>query len=225
MCWHCSREAQRRAARVVVGHACGLSERRRYGSTRGAVHAVRVRASRLDAPGAVRVRERGVRAGRAVRLLGQVAWKGGVVGREAAQARERGMELAWRARGERERGVARRGRKRGRREGREEKKEKEKEKRGKKKWKKKEKEIEEKKMGGRERKRRGGGARQRRPRPRSATRGVRLQEVGHAVGGERGKKRRARFAASGRDTSRRIEKWMGRELKPGVGLFRRISGT
>ena len=96
------------------------------GSARGAVHAVRVRASRLDAPGAVRVRERGVRAGRAVRLLGQVAWKGGVVGREAAQARERGMELAWRARGERERGVARRGRKRGRREGREEKKEKEK---------------------------------------------------------------------------------------------------
>jgi len=139
--WHCSGEAQRRAACVVVGHARGLSERRGYGSTRGAVHAVRVRASQLDAPGAVRVRERGVRAGRAVRLLGQVAWKGkgGAVGREAAQARERGMELAWRARGERERGVARRGRKRGRREGREEKKEKEKEKRGKKKWKKKKK--------------------------------------------------------------------------------------
>jgi len=66
------------------------------GSARGAVHAVRVRASRLDAPGAGRVRERDVRAGRAVRLLGQVAWKGkgGAVGREAAQARERGMELA-----------------------------------------------------------------------------------------------------------------------------------
>jgi len=59
--------------------------------------------------------------------------------------------------------------------------------------------------------------------------------VGHAWraaagGGARGrrgerKKEGARFAASGRDTSRRIEKWMGRELKPGAGLFRRISGT
>ena len=202
MCWHCSGEAQRRAARVVVGHARGLSERRGYGSTRGAVHAVRVRASRLDAPGAVRVRERGVRAGRAVRLLGQVAWKGGVVGREAAQARERGMELAWRARGERERGVARRGRKRGRREGREEKKEKEKRKEGKRNGKRKRNRGKE---NGREGAVRASGDRDR-GRPRVACGRGRW---GHAVGGERGRRRGekggAGFAAAGHDASR----WMG----------------
>ena len=77
VCWHCSGEAQRRAARVVVGHARGLSERRGYGSTRGAVHAVRVRASRLYAPSAVRVCGRGVRAGRGgVRTPGPAGWSG-----------------------------------------------------------------------------------------------------------------------------------------------------
>ena len=150
---------------------------------------------------------------------------GGVAAREGRgrPEREQGVRGGSRPGGARASGSEAEGeeRKEGGREKKKGKREKGKEKKGNGK---KEKEIEEKKMGGRERKRRGGGARQRRLRPRSATRGVGPREVGHAVGGERGK-RRARFAASGRDTSRRIEKWMGRELKPGVGLFRRISGT
>ena len=64
----------------------------------------------------------------------------------------------------------------------------------------------------------GGGARQRRPRARSATRGVRPAGGGARVGGgERGKRRGekggARFAAAGHDASH----WMGRALKSGVG--------
>ena len=71
------------------------------------------------------------------------------------------------------------------------------------------------KRGKRERKRRGGGARQRRPRPRSATRGVvtRVRATGDGARGQEGREEKgerekegARFAAAGRDASR----WMGK---------------
>jgi len=61
----------------------------------------------------------------------------------------------------------------------------------------------------------GGGARQRRPRPRSATRGVvtRVRATGDGARGQEGREEKgergkegARFAAAGRDASR----WMGK---------------
>ena len=151
---------------------------------------------------------------------------GGVAAREGRgrPEREQGVRGGSRPGGARASGSEAEGEER--KEGGREKK-KEKEKRERKENGKKEKEIEEKKMGGREKKKKEGGkggARQRRPRLRSATRGVRPREVGHAVGGERGKRRGekggAGFAAAGHDASR----WMGRVLNSGVGLFRRGSG-
>ena len=88
-------------------------------------------------------------------------------------------------------------------------------------------------MGKRERekgKRRGrGGARQRRPRLRSATRGVRPREVGaRGRGRERKKERGKRRGGIRGGRSRRVAldgKEMGRGLKFGVGLFGRGSGN
>ena len=90
--------------------------------------------------------------------------------------------------------------------------------------------MKKKKMGKRERekgKRRGGGARQRRPRPQSATRGVRA--AGGGARGRRGERKKERGKKRGEicgGRTRRVTldgKWMGRELNSGVGLFRRNS--
>src|SRR6185503_14218335 len=95
--------------------------------------------------------------------------------------------------------------------------------------------MKKKKMGKRERekgKRRGrGGARQRRPRLRSATRGVRPREVGHAVGGERGKRRGGirggwsrRVALDGKEMRRGLNSGVGSDLRGSGDRSRRVSG-
>ena len=119
-----------------------------------------------------------------------------------------------------ERGRGRGGRKEGEKR-KEKRKEKKKKRKGGKEMGKRKRNREKEKREGRKEKE-GGGARQRRPRLRSATRGVRPRKVGHAVGGkkERGK-RRAGFAAAGHGASR----WMGHALRSGVGLLGRGSGV
>ena len=124
-CWHCSGEAQRRAARVVAGHARGLSER--LGARCGARGArARVAARRAGR----RARARARRSGRSG---GQAARAGGMEGRRGARTRP----ARWSGRSARGRGPgtaalgagdgsgqARRGRKEGKegREGRKERK-------------------------------------------------------------------------------------------------------